>query len=153
MALRTTCRCGQSRGSWGSAPAGCGWPWTGASGTRRKGRSPTRRPPRLRHGRTHRVNSICQTCLLNCYKAHLILHFLFVRDIYIANVIVLIIRNAMDNSWLSYYCKILCHFRPKPMDSTRLWRLWKTVLGCDYMLFLHQKNLLGNALMQLAQAF
>lgn len=63
MAWRTTCRCGRSRGSWGSAPAGCGWPWTGASDTRRKGRSPTRRPPRLRHRQACQVILIRRLCL------------------------------------------------------------------------------------------
>ena len=46
-ASQTTSRCARSRGSWGSAPAGCGWLWTGACGTRTTGRSPTPRPPRL----------------------------------------------------------------------------------------------------------
>lgn len=53
---------------------------------------------------------------------------------------ILSIRNVMDNSWLLYYCKMLCPFCLKLMDSTRLLRLWKTALGCDYMLFLHLKK-------------
>lgn len=145
MAWRTTCRCGRSRGSWGSAPAGCGWPWTGASDTRRKGRSPTRRPPRLRHGQTRSVMStLFITLLWSTPKMHPFL--IFNRDIYVALVraedqmSILLTRSVIDNSWLSYYCKILCLFRLKPMNSTRLWRVWKTVLGCDYMLFLHQKK-------------
>lgn len=49
---QTTCRCEQSCDSWGSAPASCGWLWTAACDTRRKGRSPIAHHPQLEKERT-----------------------------------------------------------------------------------------------------